>query len=375
MAIAFLVSSTFTRDWQWTRDAWFRVAVIFWLWLVLASAVSEWPGHALGASLPWVRFPVFAAAMAAWLARSDGLRDRMLTTCMLGTLFLMGVLFVERATHPDLLRLYGTWDQGAKAGWYMLGLGTPVAMWALHKFQSRTRAWLWAGPLALGTVVATIATGEVYVSVSFVFGLCLFVLFGGLWTRYSVGLMALTVVAVLSVLQTNEGLTTRFTTEAMTRLPWLPSSDYYDGWAGGLRVALSNPVLGVGADNFESYCKSRREDAHSEMLGFRQCLTHPHQMYIQVFSETGAPGLLLFLALAATLLFALMQAFRDATVPRPAGAAALAIGIMVFWPISTYSNAFGQHRNFFTWFLIAWALASIRAKCPTPPSGADPKTS
>ena len=127
---------------------------------------------------------------------------------------------------------------------------------------------------------------------------------------------------------------------------------------GGLNAGLLNHYFGIGADNYEIYCKDLLNQGQIQLLNVKTCASHPHNLFIQVFAETGLPGLLLFCVLAISLLNEPLKHFNF-NRPCTLCITALAILIMVFWPISTYSQAFGQHKNMFTWFLIGWALTSV----------------
>ena len=97
IGFVFIIQSFLTRDWAWTETIWFRVTIVFWLWLIIVSLFSAWPENALRQALPWIRFPVFAAAFVAWAGDSKQLYLRMIYAICLGVLIMGG--FSSLRTH------------------------------------------------------------------------------------------------------------------------------------------------------------------------------------------------------------------------------------------------------------------------------------
>jgi O-antigen ligase len=68
-------------------------------------------------------------------------------------------------------------------------------------------------------------------------------------------------------------------------------------WAAGINMFLAHPVLGVGAGNYsEAY-------PQYSVVCWPNSLGHAHNYYINAAAETGALGLVAFLALTAAMIF------------------------------------------------------------------------
>ena len=345
------------------EEPWFLFALALWVWLLFTSLISDWPMDSLTHSAPWIRFPVFAAAFAYFVTYNSETRERTLWGFAAGLVIMMGVLAVERYNNPDAIRLYGTWNQHIKAGWFMLGYGLLVSVWVLDRAKRTSE--IWAIPIIAPIIAITVTTGEIYVTISLLFGICLVFLFNHLGSWRKMLLMGVIVATpVTLVLALSDSMRERFVFGMQQRLPWLPSSDYYPAWMGGLRVGDMNPVVGVGADNFDRVCIL---PGMIEKLDITICHSHPHQIYIQAYTEAGLIGLALFVLMVASILLKILPFSKDNLLGRfhtwmrkdikTFSAQATTLVIVVLWPISTYSEAFGQHKNFFTWLAIGWAFA------------------
>jgi O-antigen ligase len=331
---------------------WFIIAFLFWLWLIVTSLTSFWPIRALTESLPWIRFPLFALLLAHCLFYYSKARHAFMLGIWVGVMILLAVLLVERLQNPDALRLYGTWGQHPKPGWYLYGFGLILGVFALNKANG-WRDSLWAlVPIAI--FVGAVATGEIYTTMSILLGFGTFIAFDRFKFSFLMlmGVGALLLIATLFI--TNPDLMHRFTSQAITRLPWLPSSDYRDAWFGGISVGLLNPLFGVGADNYDLFCKSFSIGQRMTDLHVAFCHPHPHQLYIQVFAETGLLGIVLFCLMALALLQKILTIKPILIMP-------VALMVVALWPISTFSEGFGQHKNFYLWLLIGVSLARIHA--------------
>ena len=75
-------------------------------------------------------------------------------------------------------------------------------------------------------------------------------------------------------------------------------------WVAGWRMFLAHPLLGVGAGNYGAAYQQYK------VPGWEESLTHAHNYYINVAAETGALGLLAFLALVGAALYLAWRATR-----------------------------------------------------------------
>ncbi len=72
-------------------------------------------------------------------------------------------------------------------------------------------------------------------------------------------------------------------------------STYGKLYSSGYRLWKKNPLNGVGVKNFRVDCDIELNDLRPEN-GHQLCSTHPHNLYLELMSETGLLGLFLFIA-------------------------------------------------------------------------------
>lgn len=133
------------------------------------------------------------------------------------------------------------------------------------------------------------------------------------------------------------------------------TSGRLDIWRVAGRMFAAHPLNGVGVRDFRyaypAYASPHDHFVTAESCGPGQGACHPHQLLLEVADDTGALGLLLWLAGAVLAL----RAWRGAGTSRRATAfpVSVALGVMVF-PLNT-------HLAFYSawWGLVFWWLLSL----------------
>ena len=70
-------------------------------------------------------------------------------------------------------------------------------------------------------------------------------------------------------------------------------------FSSAIEIWLDNPVKGVGSKNFRVVCDKTKINNYTG--SYNICSTHPHNFYLELLSENGILGLLLFLAFISSL--------------------------------------------------------------------------
>lgn len=132
-------------------------------------------------------------------------------------------------------------------------------------------------------------------------------------------------------------------------------------WGAALCMVRENPVNGVGARGFREAFPACDPDAgHPPAWGEGPAL-HAHQIVLEVLSETGIAGLLLWLAGVALALRA--WRFADAASRERARPAMIALLVTVF-PLNTHLAFYSTFWGALTLMLAALYAGSLLARAP-----------
>ena len=130
---------------------------------------------------------------------------------------------------------------------------------------------------------------------------------------------------------------------------FLNNSLYIKLYKSGIYVFKNNPWLGVGNKNYRvETCDTKKNSIHKEYY----CLTHPHQVYIEMLSEHGIIGTTIILSIIFYLLFRIIRKIVDSKNYIQAGCLTfLLINFVPLLPSGSFFNNFN-----ITLFMINFSL-------------------
>ncbi|GAP67342.1 lipid A core-O-antigen ligase-like enyme [Mizugakiibacter sediminis] len=132
-----------------------------------------------------------------------------------------------------------------------------------------------------------------------------------------------------------------------------------DIWRASLRMIAAHPLNGVGVRGFRyaypQYAPAGDHFLTAEACGAGEGACHAHQLLLEVLTETGGVGLLLWLAAAAAALAAWRRASPAAR--ERAWPASVALAVAVF-PFNTHLAFYSAWWGLLFWWLVAvWCAA------------------
>jgi O-antigen ligase len=114
-------------------------------------------------------------------------------------------------------------------------------------------------------------------------------------------------------------------------------------WRAGFKVFAENPILGIGVGSFQ---RGVVPD-----LGYRAAA---HNTPLSVATETGVVGLVLLLAIPASLIWTTRRSSRDDRI--------LVLALVLAWFVGTFSGTWEDTKQTWLVFLIGSALAARSAE-------------
>jgi O-antigen ligase len=373
IALLLLIRSQFGLGWHWLKTAWVAGALGFWCYLLLASIFAISPADSFSRALPFVRFVLFAAALQHWLLTDARHLRLFLTSLAIAVGFVVLDCFYEYAMGHDLLgkvaegayRLSGPFNNDV-AGAFIAKTSLPLIGWWFAWSAGKGRiSWLAGGLLAV-TIGATIMlTGERTALVTY--GLGLFILVMSVrrirLQLVTVGLLA--TIGAVSVIAANDDLKSRYVGHTMADVDDFWADRYGIIFVKAFKAWQDQPLTGVGLKNFRLTCETPNFKQQGPVESW--CFTHPHNPYLEVLSETGMIGFLLFLLLLGLLFRDLVSGWRRQRLrpdfPLVVGASASLV--LFFWPVMVSQSIFSNWNGMLLWLMIGLALATARPRAPS----------
>ncbi len=129
-------------------------------------------------------------------------------------------------------------------------------------------------------------------------------------------------------------------------------------WEAAYKAGLSHPINGVGVRTFRNvYHDYDRPENHFQDLP----VSHPHLFFLEVFSETGAIGLVFFLVLWCGLY---LYGIKKKGQLNYIQSASLVTILIAFFPLNAHVSLYGSHYS-----QLAWLMTAIASVCLLEPRG------
>lgn len=367
VAILFLVRSFIIKDWQWLCERWVQLALALTVFMCVRNLWLEDAVKSVAYSAVWVRFPVFAAALAYWLLPDEKLSIylRYSLTAVLVFLVADGALqyitgedvFGRRSIMRDLgLRLTGPFSS-PRLGISIVWLCFPALLYALGSAASKKQHII-AALFYVAVMASIFITGERMAFLFAGFGslMAVIILKKLRLQLFVIGLASL--LAGVALVIVDPAIMERQLGQTFGEIDKISdgAGAYSAGFKEGWQLTLKHPLLGVGAKRYESSCL---EEIKSENpLAF--CGMHPHHFYLDwlAFYGFGACALMLWM-----IVLWMREGMRHyAVVQANALLAGLFITLVIrFWPLATVTTQFTIWSAYPQWLMVGWFLATLNA--------------
>lgn len=374
IAVLFLAHSIIARDFAWLHVRWVQWAGILWIYMCLRNLGAPDVLEALGRSGSYIRFPLFAAALAYWILPDARTRRRLwyvLAACLVfliadtGWQYVHGTDITGRAIIPiwgGAVRLTGPFSS-PRVGITILWLLFPIVLPLLAQGKARWR--MLAGMLMAGGGAAIYLSGERMALLLWLGGILLSLLLCTSARRWCI-VAILSATATLALLSSQDAtLLKRQYTETRVQMEAFGNSVYGRTWNAAVAIGRNYPVWGLGSKQFTPECKKPLYGlTDKESLELR-CPLHAHNMYLEMLVEFGLVGVALFLLLISAWV-------RDgcSSIARwraePLLLALLITMALRLWPISVTPSQFIAWAAIPFWMALGWFYALLNTKPEAP---------
>ena len=156
-------------------------------------------------------------------------------------------------------------------------------------------------------------------------------------------------------------LTNRFSYKFIDNLPinFDDSNPYWGAWRAGIVQGFETPLIGIGPNAFRMSCDFL---LYHWLPGKNYCGNHPHNFYLQFFSEVGVIGLVFGSIMFFSIIYTCWSIRKYKNELSIFEATCFIIPLALFFPLQNHGNFFGQWGNLFIWFAIGLALSNVQKK-------------
>lgn len=245
-------------------------------------------------------------------------------------------------------------------GAYLSGFILIIFGFLLQKFKHKNLLpWIFV----LITFSAILISGERSNAIKIFLGLILmFLFFDFLNLKKKLIILSIAILSLVLILNQSDYLKKRYFNQFVLNFMskekfqnFINKSDYFKLYRSGIAVFKNYPVFGVGNKNYRvETCRNEEKNKKYDYF----CLTHPHQIYIELLAEHGIVGTLIILIIFFTLMFKILSNIFISKNYIQVGS--FCFIIFVFTPLLPSGAFFNNFNSTILWLNISIMFASCK---------------
>ena len=375
ISILFLYYSFKQIGWGWVKQKWFLFAIFFSAYcLTINSALSIDSAETFAYAFFFLRWPIFSMALAYWILSDLKSLKKFLISLTLLLLFIIFDTWWQFFFEQDLFgfekfnenRLTGPFKDNPEVGTWLakLVLLPPLLLILYDKYKLQIHQnYLTYAFFIISTIVflTIFITGE-RMQLLLILASILIVFFGliseKIFSLKKISFLLLISISVILIFSTTFPETTQraFYSTIEKIINWR-SSDYALVWQSAYDVWMQSPLFGVGLHKYREACINLGiyGTSHMNAIGPGVCF-HPHNISLQLLSETGIFGFIIFYLMVFYLAISSLKKYLKNSLWLPL---ALTFNIIFtcFIPIASSTSFFSNKYGAIIWLLIGVMLA------------------
>ena len=373
IGLIFLYRSYKSNNWQWVKQQWFIFSLIFWLYLLFINTpLSINSSESALYSLAFIRWPLFAMAISMWLLNNNISQKYFLISLAVTLFFITLDVWWQYFFHYDFFgnpkysfnpeRLTGPFRDNPMPGIFLARyLFLILYLGFFLKYLSSPLKNITFIFLILAIGASTIfITGErmaflLIISGVLIISAGLILHFKNFKKYITLGLVFIIgFITVFSFLFPDTFY--RTITSLIYKLQHFSDSDYMLVFNSAYAVWLESPFFGVGIHQYREACIA---------LGFwgtggGVCF-HPHNISLELLSETGITGFILYYSIIISVAFSIVRNFLHQKNWLLLFLS-LTLLFVSFFPLIGGMSLFNNWIGAIIWLFVGWTLAVSNKK-------------
>ena len=353
----------------------FRINYIFVLLFLiyisanLSSILSEYSYEAFSRSLFLFRYPLFFFGVFYFLSNNAKILNYLFLSILFCVFFVYLDDLIQFIYNYDIFgfqkqahRLSGPFDDELIPGIYLFRFGLISLCFISYKYKENfTLFFLITIMLLIGVII----TGEKTTSVITFFSISIFFLirFGLKKIVFLFLIIIVFLSTFVTLINTNDIYKERIWGETKRTLGIFQTNrNFFDSEHGvmfltSLYIWKDNKYFGGGLKTYRENCKLEKYSNIKSLVVTERCSTHPHNFYLEILSELGIFGFILFLFLILYLLKKIYKNYIKYKNIISLGVLCTLVGI--FFPLNFTNSFFTNFNLLWIIFIISLGLINI----------------
>jgi O-antigen ligase len=346
-ALLFLIYTIVYKDWFYYKKKIFIFLIIFFIYIVFVSLISEFPVNSLRSTLFYFRFYLMFLAIWFLLDQNKNFPKYFLLSIILplaacffyslGDIY-NSIRFDTKIADYRISGLFGT--ELIQGSYFVRFLILFIGVYALVNNNFKNK-FIYNAIFFVSIFVVLVSGERSSIGLLFIF-LFLYFIFSKFKIIEKFKIFICIIFITILSLSYLPGLKERIFDNTKTLIfeeekIKVFSRGHQEHYESALKMFKKNIITGVGIRNFRLEC---RKDEY-KYIGVNSCTTHPHNTYVQFLAETGIIGFLfifsLLLYISRFLIFNFLNVIKGKKIANSAVIFSIAIFINIFPLVPTGS--------------------------------------
>ena len=206
-------------------------------------------------------------------------------------------------------------------------------------------------PIIILSLITIILTNERSASIMFLSATLIFFIFYKFNFFYKFLLFGLAIVSIVILFNLNNNLKSHF---IYIPLKFFKDNHHKAHFLTSYEIFKDNKVIGSGIKTFRDVCGNDKYNKIKTKYANNRCATHPHNIYLEILSETGLLGFLVLVSINFYILFFLIYNFLKKNNLNNEILLLFSNFFILFWPLQTTGAFFSTWNGIFYWIFFAY---------------------
>lgn len=367
-SILFIYFSVKEKNFNWIKNNFVRFFIILWLYFFFKSFLATDVINSLKTSLAFIRFLLTTLIIAYYGFKIINF-NKIIKVWFIIILFLCFDIFLQFIVGKNITgnmaiegRLSGLFGEELIAGSFLSQIIAPIFSYIFYliffkNFSKIKKMLLFT--FVVFILFTSLITGE---RMNFIFLLSLYffliaiILIFKKKVKFFLFIFLSSLILFIATINFSDYLLNRYN-EFKSIVFDVNNSSWGKLYNSAYRLWLKKPIIGYGLKNYRVNCDLELIDINP-VSKHQLCSTHPHNLYLEILSETGVIGLILFLSMIyfyfKTLFFKMRFQLNKISVLTII-ACSMSI-FLILWPIKTSGSFYTSWNGMFLWILMGISL-------------------